>query len=422
MATLYNPYIATNGLVLCLDVANNKSFFGEPTTNLVSDPLALSGFPSPFTWSGFEATSERVSSLPNADMYKISPYWIKLVKTSAVNGRAVVYGGGGLNTGVDYCRSFYVYTNDANLSVLRWQSDNGAVSTDQSWTTYTPSDRGTIKRVQTVFRSVSGNAVDVLRFGSTDPIGTTVWITGLQIEQKSYPTRLVTGTRGTTVASGGGWKNMASSTNDAEILNGVRESSVASGALSFDGSNDYVTIGQGVNSSFSEFTSEIVFRSPVAGNSGTAYLLYDNVSGNPFWLGKTQSNTWLWFWNFAAGRAKSASISSTSYVSNSWIHIAVRGHLSNTTRLTETNNYAELIINGESNSTSHSNTDDAGLGFPSGSAYIARRGASFGNGELGATVSEYATIDVALFRLYNKVLSRSEIAQNFSSIRGRFGI
>lgn len=421
MATLYNPYISTDGLVVCLDAANNKSFFGEPTTNLISDPLSLSGFPSPVTWSGLEGTPTRTSSLPNSSMTSISPFWIKYEKNSSTNGRMNILGVSGLSTGIDYCISFYVYSNDTNLTNLWWGSDN-ASATVQSNTSYTSSDIGTIKRVQTIFRSTAGSQTMVLRVHHTNPIGTTFYLTGLQVEQKSYPTRIVSGSRGTTVASGGGWKNMVSSTGDAEILNGVREASVANGALSFDGTNDYITVNQGVTSSFSQFTSEIVFKSSVAGNSGTAYLIYDHISGNPFWLGKTQSNTWLWFWNFGTARAKSAAISSTSYSSDSWIHISVRCHLSNTTRLTETNNYAELIVNGVNNSNIHSNTDDLSLGFPGNSMYIARRGASFGNGDLGATVSEYASIDVALFRLYNRVLSRNEIAQNFNSIRGRFGI
>jgi hypothetical protein len=231
MAVHGGPSIIKSGLVLALDGANSKSFKGEATTNLISDPLAISGFPTPTSWGGYEATVARTTSVPFGDMYNISSTWIRLTKTSSTNGRVAVLGVGSLQTGVDYCCSFYVYSNDANLTSLNWLSDDVNRVTIQSYTSYSASDIGTIKRIQTIFRSLAGSQLNVLRMGTTDPIGTTAFITGLQVEQKSYPTTIVNGTRGTTVATGGGWADLSGNGNNGELVNGVKESSANLGSL-----------------------------------------------------------------------------------------------------------------------------------------------------------------------------------------------
>ena len=385
MAVSAGPDIVENGLMLAFDGENFKSFKGEPTTNLVTDPLALAGFPATFTWSGFEATTERVSNLPHPDMYKISPFWIKIVKTSASNGRAVVYGGGGLNTGVDY----YVYTNDTNLTTLQWITDNGAVSTVESFTNYTSSDRGTIKRVQTIFRSVAGNAVDVLRFGGTDPIGTTVWITGIQIEQKSYPTRIVTGTRGTTVATGGGLANLIGSDGNGELANGIREDLNNFGSLLLDGTDDHVSCSANNNIAFGSgnFTIDITLK-------------INTVTGNQYFYDFGVNNVVL---QYLPGTIRyltqATSIKDTSFTLNaSQIYNLV---------ITRIGTTGYLFINGtQQNSWSDLETYTSNtlkLGMYGGSGFNL-------NGNIYA------------FRAYNRGLSAEEILQNFNALRGRFNI
>jgi hypothetical protein len=227
---------------------------------------------------------------------------------------------------------------------------------------------------------------------------------------KSYP------------GSGTTWFDLSGNGRNGTLVNGPSFTTTNQGIIVFDGVNDHVTCNAPISSAFSECTVEIVFKTTVAGNSGSAFLLWDHSAGHPIWLGKSQGNEWYWFWNYAGGRGKSAQISSVNYSANSWIHIAVRFYLSNSTRISETNNFAELIVNGNSFSTSHRNDNDLTLSYPSGQIYIARKGTAAGNGELGATVADYSTIDVSLFRVYNRVLSRLEILQNFNALRGRYGI
>lgn len=222
--------------------------------------------------------------------------------------------------------------------------------------------------------------------------------------------------------SGSSWRDISGNNTVVTLSNNPTFSNLNSGIINLDGVDDHVVISREIGSTFSQLTVEIIFKTPDAGNSGNAYLIWDHSAGYPIWLGKSQGNEWYWFWNFNSGAAKAARLSSTSYVANTWIHIVARAHMSNSTTLTETGNFAEIVVNGGMYSTLHRNDNATALNYGSTSIYLGRRGTSVGNGELGGTVANYANISIGLFRIYNRVLSRSEIQQNFNAVRGRFGI
>ena len=393
-----------DGLVLCLDGANYKSFKGEATTNLVSDPFALTGNPGSITWSGFEATNTRTGSLPSGDLYNISPKWIKIEKTSSSNGRVAVLGVSGLQTGVDYCCSFYIYSNDTNLTSLWWRTDNVAVSTVQSYTSYTSSDIGSVKRVQTIFRSVSGSQSQVLRINSTDPIGTTVYITGIQVEQKSYPTTVVNGTRGTTVATGGGWKDLIGST-DGTIVNGVRESSNNGGCLTLDGTNDYVSFSYpsiNVNGPYTIIQWIRPSSALVAGGSGANKPTGANrktslVGPGPVW------NPGIWMTSdylrvHAKTQYRDAAI---NWTTTTWNMIGMTYDGTNT----------GIIYGGEFMSIAYT------------TAYSVSNPTTLYVGAENSTGNSTNWLgDVGMTMFYNKVLTAAEVKQNFDAHKGRYGL
>ena len=217
------------------------------------------------------------------------------------------------------------------------------------------------------------------------------------------------------------WKDLSNNGNNGTLTNGPLFSEDNIGSIVLDGVNDVANLNTIINSSFTELTCEILFKSPIAGNSNTNFLIWDHLGGPAMWLGKTASNQWFWMWNYGPGLAKWAIISSTSYVANTWIHIAVRAYLSNSQRIVETNNFAQIIVNGNNYSNSHRNDDTSTLGYPSQSIVIGQRGSSIGNGEVSGAPS-YTSISVASFKIYNRVLTPAEIQQNYNAIKGRFGI
>ena len=274
MALAHSPSIVTSNLMLYLDAANLKSYKGEPTINLISDPFALAGNPSPIAYTGYEHTNTRVSDLPAYEiMSPLSPFWIKAVKNSNTNGRVLFLSISGLSIGVNYCFSVYVYSNDSNLTSLVCSTDNGAVSPVSFSANYDTSKIGTIQRIHCIFTSVAGGQVIGIRSGSSNPIGTTFYLTGFQVEQKSSPTAVVSGTRGTTVASGGGWADISGNGNHGEMVNGAGVySSTNQGSIIFDGSDDYITAG-----TFFNYTNFTISTWVYPGSTQNTYAdIFDN--------------------------------------------------------------------------------------------------------------------------------------------------
>jgi hypothetical protein len=65
-------------------------------------------------------------------------------------------------------------------------------------------------------------------------------IRNVQLEQKTYPTAFAVGTRGTTVATGGGVIDLSGRSINGAIANGPTYSPANGGGLIFDGTNDYI--------------------------------------------------------------------------------------------------------------------------------------------------------------------------------------
>ncbi len=163
------------------------------SVNYMNDSYATSGFPG--TWGGFEFTVTRVeidgeSSIPQSarnEMKSVSSYWLKCVKTSAANGRVTVLDirPNTFEQGNLYRVSSYVYSNDSGLSLLNWQSDNLALNNRVAVEKYDSSMRGKIARIKTDFYTqvVSGTNgnIMVLRSGTSNPVNTVFYITGVEV-------------------------------------------------------------------------------------------------------------------------------------------------------------------------------------------------------------------------------------------------
>jgi hypothetical protein len=109
MATIYSPNVVTNGLQLCLDARNTRSYPGSGTSW-----YDLSGNGRTFTWnttpswdsSGFFSTSGKVATGPasnaininNATGYTI--FTVFQTNTATTNALFKVYGSGGANRAI----------------------------------------------------------------------------------------------------------------------------------------------------------------------------------------------------------------------------------------------------------------------------------------------------------------------------------
>jgi hypothetical protein len=122
----------------------------------------------------------------------------------------------------------------------------------------------------------------------------TYW-TAPMIEQHSrnLPSRFTTGTRGTTVATGGGWIDTSGNNNHGELVNNPVFSNDNLGSLQFDGVDDRVNCGTTLgNFGTSNFTINFFFKTTTTLTPST--FIAKSIGGNPTaeygWLINNGSN------------------------------------------------------------------------------------------------------------------------------------
>jgi hypothetical protein len=230
MAAAAGPDIVTNGLVLSFDPANTKSFPGEPTVNYVTDAATMTGwnsydngndgtFITEFGTTGYKMYNRgswngvyKGVSLPSTGTYIISAYFRYLGGASANNGGVVYTSGGGIgDTAAGHSKAIGEWVR---VSATRTFSTT-------SFTFY------------------------LISYGGTYGGDYSSWeVTMPQVELKSsYPTNFANGTRGATVATGGGLRDTSGKGNHGALINGpLSPGSYSKGVLAFDGTNDYVEI------------------------------------------------------------------------------------------------------------------------------------------------------------------------------------
>jgi hypothetical protein len=175
--------------------------------------------------------------------------------------------------------SFYTRSANANAvgKVIQYQIYNYGASATGYAMNFTLGAVGVWQRQTYTFTPAYGTMISYWFPVSTT--GTYAWDWScMQVEQKSYVTNFVAGTRGTTVATGGGWADLSGTGNNGTLVNGVRESSDNLGSLLFDGTNDYVSVGVANNP-----TQQITLESWINPNRipSTGTIRGGAISGDP---------------------------------------------------------------------------------------------------------------------------------------------
>jgi len=191
---------------------------------------------------------------------------------------------------------------------------------------------------------------------------------------KSYP------------GSGVSWFDISGNGYVMTLTNGPTFSTVNGGVLQFNGTDQYGSLSA-LNYATTTFT--IIAGSRYSG--ATRGRVISSIANN-----------WL-FGHHAS--------SSERYYAEGWIHLGTPNDL-NWRIYAGTENYSgdqrSFYVN---NSSIVVNSTAGSAGF---------NGLSVGR--WGAGASEYSTCEVSFIHVYNRVLSDSEITQNFNALRGRFGV
>src|SRR6056300_765957 len=248
MAQRYGGKIVTNGLVLCLDAHDTKSYAGEPTQNYVINTSSTGG------WWG-DGSSQ--TGLGSKGAVAITDENLKY------NGYDTVLWTPGtsrncyLNSTEDF--NYSETSTEWTFSAYLKYEDGSTMSSMSVYMYYPSSDgssAGTITDVGDGWyrvrrtRTGSSNYISLAGFTGISAMKK-IYISGWQLEKKQYATPV---TRPATSRSAtDGWKDLTTNDHDGSLLNGTNTGvnyyrdgqvimPVANSYLDFDGSDDHVKI------------------------------------------------------------------------------------------------------------------------------------------------------------------------------------
>jgi len=216
--------------------------------------------------------------------------------------------------------------------------------------------------------------------------------------------------------SGTDWNDLSGNGNNGALTNGPTFSSINKGAIVTDGVDDYINITENANMRPSTLTAELTFRinshtNTSAGGAPTTaqYLLFrqntrtGNFSGYLLGYDEAKSNCGIYVDTSAGTPYSALSSTGTIQLGNNYIVTSV---FDNTVMSIYINGFfAASGAKASGISYNANNLLKIGRTAPSGITYDASSNASF-----------YS------LRVYNRVLSSSEILQNYNATKGRFGL
>jgi hypothetical protein len=406
------PNITKNGLVLNLDAANIKSFRGEPTVNLQDpdinnwsktaivevltelSPIGTTSYSITDNSSNYLGITRNITVLNNSSTYTISVYIKKTFgATSARLGFNSGFTGG--TTLVQLNQRFNSDTGVGNVGTSvdlgnwwRWsfQLTNNNTGNTTLYCTFYPA---------TGFYNSGDNALAT---------GTAI-ISGIQLEEKPYATPFVNGTRGSTVATGGGWKDISGNDNNGDLVNGPIYNNDNLGSLVFDGVDDLVLLGTNMYlyTYDSSYTVEAFIKLNTLSriNSIIGDLQFD------YWSFRINSDNRLLLRHRLNNSIQNQLIGNTVFSINQYYHCV---------GVFNKNLGMKLFVNGKLDG-ENMNTTIFGLNSST-------RGPRFiGQNRTGSPTSpQILDGSIYLIKFYNKELSSEEVLRNYNGVKSRFGL
>ena len=225
----------------------------------------------------------------------------------------------------------------------------------------------------------SGNFDWYMGYGTTNTTGYRYY-TGLKVEEGSFPSLL----------------DLSRNGNDAKIINGTSYSSANGGSLVFDGSDDYGDLG-----TFFTFTNFTISLWVYPGSTQVQYAdIFDNNHSSTRNFVCQQDNLNTNQYEFICFDATNNSRTSAfTLTANTWHYLT----------FTWNNSVASGYINGVFHS-SGSAVNPINYVSPNLKLADWNNGGRNWNGRMSN------------FMVHNRVLTASEIQQNFNATRGRYGI
>ena len=203
---------------------------------------------------------------------------------------------------------------------------------------------------------------------------------------KSYP------------GSGTTWTDLSGNSNNGSLQNmdGTNLDSANGGSLTFDGTNDYVSVSN-VQPGTNDFTISVwVYKN---NNTSNDYVWDFGANGGTLSSGTSVGGYGFRYYNATLGTGSNMYTQGTIPNINEWYEVTI----------TRNSGTSTMYVNGQSITSSSGDTHN----ISSTTLYIGRYGGGTGYEHDGK---------MSNFKIYNKALTPQEIQQNFNALRGRFGI
>lgn len=380
MSISAGPNSINNGLIFAVDASNARSFRGEPTINLKTSTQDsyFSYGTGQYIFHGLETSGE----------YKD---WYKITATNTSSNRLIM-GLNGINAlaNTTYTASIEWISpnNSLNFEVNGNQGMGSGLFTGQSNRYYRTFTKNATPGSQHWYLTTPTQLVGEIISGL-------IYYRNVQFEQRNYFTKFTLGHRGLSVESGGGWADLSKNNNHCifDAGSGIQFTGINLGSLHFSGDYAYVSpiLGSNYPASYEVIMYPITFNNTVLLGMNNHTNTYDGIS--------FLNNKLIVYFG-----ASNYRYSNTEITPNQWYHVLVTVPSSDAKDCT-------IYINGNINQENSIHT-----GVPINLDRIAI-GASSRN--LGSNPFHG---NISVVKIYNRVLSDSEVKQNFESLRGRFGL
>ena len=203
------------------------------------------------------------------------------------------------------------------------------------------------------------------------------------------------------------WTDLTGNLRTGTLINGVGFSSSNGGSLTFDGTNDYVSVANttAILSNVNKFTVDTWFKLNNAALNNTIFSFGTGSNfANDILVG-VYGNTFLAQVNNGGDGSATIAFSSTAWTN---IQLVYDG------TLTGNANRLKIYINGVLQTLTYSYTVPSTTGTTSQCGIGVYSTPGFN--------SNFLTGNVAVTRLYTTALSQTDVTQNFDAIKSRYGL
>ena len=372
MTINYNPRVVTDGLVLHLDASNSRSL-SNTNVNMFSSPEDFSNVAWNTRWGGAGTVTTNVDIAPDGTLTADS--FLATIGTSGVGHSVTV------TAGITYTFSIHVKTSVGATLVSRTINDGGAGVNSQTISAPNTNNQW-IRYSLTWTETVTGT-----RFvGIFTAINTVFTIWGAQLEQATTASAyysINSGQRSIT------WADISGNGYNATLINSPLYSQDNGGSLMFSGTQ-YATV-----------TNPLITQPTLLQEwTVSAWLKVDDTSGqnllnlnNGLYPSYGTNNSLL----YLNGGADDYYTYGGDIGNTGWSYVTFR--FKNSTGYRTIYKNAINISTGGPNNTSR----------PSGNPNT-------------LTIAGNLRGNLSKLEIYNRVLSDTEVQQNFNAVRGRYGV